>query len=109
MHSQKTNAQKNNYFSDVLSMLIPDNLINIFIYFNRVTFPKVMGTSTSPKTAKDYEENETSLLLLAMNSLQNERYKGASVAEVLRWKEKTDFGPMSKLTGVYGKAEVKQL
>lgn len=58
-------------------MLIPDNVINMFIYFSRVTFPKVMGTSTSPKTAKDYEENETTSLLLVMRSLQNEDWRQA--------------------------------
>lgn len=57
-------------------MLIPENLINMFIYFNRVTFPKVMGTSTSPKTTKDFEENETSLLL-PMSSLKSEDWRQA--------------------------------
>lgn len=37
------------------------------------------------------------------------RHKGASVAEVLCWKGKTEFDPMSKLTGVNGEAEAKQL
>lgn len=77
IHSWNTNAQKNNYIRDVPSMLIPDNLINMFIYFSRVTFPKVMGTSTSPKAAKDYGENETTSLLLAMSSLQNEDWRQA--------------------------------
>lgn len=37
------------------------------------------------------------------------RHKGASVAEVLCWKGKTEYDPMSKLTGVNGEAAMKQL
>lgn len=37
------------------------------------------------------------------------RHKVASVAEVLCWKGKIEFDPMSKLTGVIGEAELKQL
>lgn len=36
-----------------------------------------MGTSTSPKTAKDYEVNERTSLLLALSSLQNEDWQQA--------------------------------
>lgn len=60
-----------------MSTLIPDNLLNVFIYLNRVAFTKIMGTSTSPKTGKDYEENERTPLLLAVTSLQNEDWRQA--------------------------------
>lgn len=36
-----------------------------------------MGPSNSPKTAKDYEENERTSLLLAVSSLQNEDWQQA--------------------------------
>lgn len=75
IYAWNTNAQKNNYIRSIPHNLI--NLINMFIYFNRVTFPKVTWTSASPKTAKDYEENETTSLLLAMSSLQNEDWRQA--------------------------------
>lgn len=36
-----------------------------------------METSTTPKTAKDYGENERTALLLAASSLQNEGWRQA--------------------------------
>lgn len=60
-----------------MSTKIPDNLLNVLIYLNRIAFTEIMETSTTPKTAKDYGENERTALLLAVSSLQNEGWRQA--------------------------------